>query len=61
MARPVRGHVACSEDGGEGKVVGQTASGGREAPMTDSRTDHYILFSVAGTSYALPSGQVAHV
>ena len=29
--------------------------------MTDSRTDHYILFSVAGTSYALPSAQVAHV
>jgi purine-binding chemotaxis protein CheW len=24
-------------------------------------TDHYILFSVAGTSYALPSQQVAHV
>ena len=24
-------------------------------------TDHYILFSVAGTSYALPSRQVAHV
>jgi purine-binding chemotaxis protein CheW len=23
--------------------------------------DHYILFSVAGTSYALPSQQVAHV
>ena len=24
-------------------------------------TDHYILFTVAGTAYALPSSQVAHV
>src|SRR5688572_4541085 len=24
-------------------------------------TDHYILFTVAGTAYALPSNQVAHV
>lgn len=24
-------------------------------------TDHYIIFAVAGTSYALPSQQVAHV
>lgn len=29
--------------------------------MNDLRTDHYILFSVAGTTYALPSAQVAHV
>jgi purine-binding chemotaxis protein CheW len=29
--------------------------------MSSSRTDHYILFSVAGTTYALPSEQVAHV
>lgn len=27
----------------------------------DVQSDHYILFSVAGTTYALPSGQVAHV
>ena len=24
-------------------------------------SDHYILFSVGGTTYALPSQQVAHV
>jgi purine-binding chemotaxis protein CheW len=24
-------------------------------------TDHYIIFSIAGTAYALPSGQVAHI
>jgi purine-binding chemotaxis protein CheW len=29
--------------------------------MADTRTDHYILFTVAGTTYALPSDQVAHV
>jgi chemotaxis signal transduction protein len=29
--------------------------------MTDTQDDHYILFSVAGTSYAIPSRQVAHV
>jgi purine-binding chemotaxis protein CheW len=29
--------------------------------MADPRADHYILFTVAGTTYALPSGQVAHV
>ena len=29
--------------------------------MSDSSSDHYILFSVAGTAYALPSQQVAHV
>jgi len=29
--------------------------------MTDTRADHYILFTVAGTSYALPSHDVAHV
>ncbi len=28
--------------------------------MTEIK-DHYILFSVAGTAYALPSNQVAHV
>jgi len=29
--------------------------------VTDVRTDHYILFTVAGTTYALPSHDVAHV
>ena len=29
--------------------------------MSDNNTDNYILFTVAGTSYALPSHQVAHV
>ena len=29
--------------------------------MSDVRTDHYILFIVAGTTYALPSHEVAHV
>ncbi len=29
--------------------------------MSDLRFDQYILFTVAGTTYALPSGQVAHV
>ena len=29
--------------------------------MTDQRSDQYILFTVAGTTYALPSGQIAHV
>lgn len=29
--------------------------------MPDIRTNHYILFTVAGTAYALPSHQVAHV
>jgi purine-binding chemotaxis protein CheW len=29
--------------------------------MSDQRTDHYILFTVAGTTYALPSAQVAHI
>ena len=29
--------------------------------MTDQRADQYILFTVAGTTYALPSSQVAHV
>jgi purine-binding chemotaxis protein CheW len=29
--------------------------------MDGTRTDHYILFTVAGTSYALPSDVVAHV
>ena len=29
--------------------------------MTDRRTDHCILFVVAGTTYALPSQDVAHV
>ena len=29
--------------------------------MTESRTDHYIVFTVAGTTYALPSQDVAHV
>lgn len=29
--------------------------------MTTDRTDHYILFVVAGTTYALPSAAVAHV
>jgi chemotaxis signal transduction protein len=29
--------------------------------MTATRSDHYILFTVAGTTYALPSHQVAHV
>lgn len=29
--------------------------------MADPTTDHYILFSVAATTYALPSRQVAHV
>jgi purine-binding chemotaxis protein CheW len=29
--------------------------------MADLSTDQYILFGVAGTTYALPSAQVAHV
>ncbi len=29
--------------------------------MSDGMRDHYILFTVAGTTYALPSRQVAHV
>ena len=29
--------------------------------MTDSGADHYILFTVAGTTYAIPSREVAHV
>jgi chemotaxis signal transduction protein len=29
--------------------------------MTTDRTDHYILFVVGGTTYALPSAAVAHV
>ena len=29
--------------------------------MTDQRSDQYILFTVAGTTYALPSSQIAHV
>jgi chemotaxis signal transduction protein len=29
--------------------------------MSDIRTDHFILFVVAGTTYALPSQDVAHV
>ena len=29
--------------------------------MNETATDQYILFGVAGTTYALPSSQVAHV
>ena len=29
--------------------------------MSDQRADQYILFTVAGTTYALPSSQIAHV
>lgn len=29
--------------------------------MTERRSDHFILFTVAGTTYALPSQDVAHV
>lgn len=29
--------------------------------MSDRRSDHFILFVVAGTTYALPSQDVAHV
>jgi purine-binding chemotaxis protein CheW len=29
--------------------------------MNELQTDQYILFTVAGTTYALPSGQIAHV
>ena len=29
--------------------------------MAEAKTDHFILFSVAGTTYALPSDEVAHV
>jgi purine-binding chemotaxis protein CheW len=29
--------------------------------MAELRTDHYILFTVNGTTYALPSHEVAHV
>ena len=29
--------------------------------MSDRRSDQYILFVVAGTTYALPSDSVAHV
>ena len=29
--------------------------------MTETRTDHYILFMVSGTTYALPSQDVAHI
>ena len=29
--------------------------------MSEQRSDQYILFTVAGTTYALPSSQIAHV
>jgi purine-binding chemotaxis protein CheW len=29
--------------------------------MSDKHSDHFILFTVAGTAYALPSHEVAHV
>ena len=29
--------------------------------MTHQRSDQYILFTVAGTTYALPSSDIAHV
>ena len=29
--------------------------------MSDNRSDHHILFVVAGTTYALPSQDVAHI
>jgi chemotaxis signal transduction protein len=29
--------------------------------MSETRSDHFILFTVAGTTYALPSQDVAHV
>jgi purine-binding chemotaxis protein CheW len=29
--------------------------------MSDTSSEHYILFTVGGTTYALPSQQVAHV
>jgi len=29
--------------------------------MTDQRSDQYILFTVAGTTYALPSSRIAHI
>jgi chemotaxis signal transduction protein len=29
--------------------------------MSDARSDHFILFTVAGTTYALPSHQVNHI
>ena len=29
--------------------------------MSDKQADHYILFMVADTAYALPSHEVAHV
>ena len=29
--------------------------------MSDTRSDHFILFVVAGTTYALPSRDVAHI
>jgi chemotaxis signal transduction protein len=29
--------------------------------MSDQRSDQYILFTVAGTTYGLPSSQIAHV
>jgi purine-binding chemotaxis protein CheW len=29
--------------------------------MSDQRSEQYILFTVAGTTYALPSGHIAHV
>lgn len=29
--------------------------------MTEQRSDQYILFTIAGTTYALPSSQIAHV
>ena len=29
--------------------------------MTDERSDHFILFLVAGTTYALPTKDVAHI
>jgi purine-binding chemotaxis protein CheW len=29
--------------------------------MTENRSDHFILFIVAGTTYALPSQDVAHI
>src|SRR5687767_12599524 len=31
------------------------------ADVADQKTDQFILFTVAGTTYALPSNQVAHV
>ena len=39
----------------------RTGRDGRGDCMSDNRSDHYILFIVAGTTYALPSHEVAHV